>query len=363
MNAYWLRLLLHRKRQQHRGILGITLVEIIVATVTATIVVAATLSAIASIGSSARDERVLTETQRDIEGAMSYITEELKEAVFIYNGDELNNITIPGVGNQPGIEAILGLSANNDREPILVFWKSVFSDAPADCAALANTNVPMAECEELRAERRTFTLVAYFLARGTASNFDGPARIRRYELNKYMTVSDLDLIRTPNYIDPLKESPSFAIWPYDGNGNIAQPVGGAALNLDIVGTDINENTDVLVGSIDEFDNPNIPSADLLICQGNDVAVGDPVLDDIYDEQYNDRYIRTPSDPTITSFFACVRDNLAIESGSQDTVLYLRGNPDGREGFAYDPNNPPSTPLPFVETQVVSRGTANKNFNN
>ena len=359
MRAYWIRLLARLERQRkNRGILGISLVEIIAATVMATLVVSATLSAMVNVGVSARDERILTQTQSDLEGAVDFIVEELKEAVFIYNGNELNSITINGVGTRPGIEAVLGLDTNDDREPVLVFWKSEFTDAPANCAGFSGAQA--AECAELREERRSFTLVAYFIARSPNSVFPGPARIRRYELRKY--INPLTLTRTPGYVDPQKESPAFAIWPYDNDGNIPDPVGGSTLSLDIQNPGINANTSVLVGSIDNFTNPNISEADLPICQGNDVAVGDPALDDIYNEQYNNRYIRTPTSP-VTSFFACVRDNLAIESGSQDTVLYVRGNPDGREGFVYDPNNPTPTPLPFVETQVVSRGTADKNFNN
>ncbi|MEO0947962.1 MAG: hypothetical protein AAFY11_07435 [Cyanobacteria bacterium J06641_5] len=364
MNAYWLRILLRLERQQHQSILGITLVEVIAATVMATLVVAATLSAIVNIAGASRDERVFTETQTDLESAVDFIVEELKEAVFIYNGDELDRINVLGAGNQPGIREVLGLEGNADLVPILVFWKSEFSDAPtaATCAGFAGAQA--AECLELREERRTFTFVAYLLDRNGSPLFPGQTRIRRFELEKY--INPLTLNRTPNYVDPLKESPAFAIWPYDRDGNVADPVGGAALNLDIPGQ-INDDpmidttTPVLVDFIDDFDNPDITDADLPICQGNDVAVGDADLDDIYNEQYNDRYIRTPADPTVTSFFACVRDNLAIESGSQDTVLYLRGNPNGREGFRLNPNSP--TPLPFVETQVVSRGTADKNFNN
>lgn len=369
MNSHWSHSIWRYARRRSRRALGATLLEVLVATFMSVIVVSALLSGITSIGTATRDERVLAEAQNELEAAVSFITDELKEAVFIYNGGELVNISIDGT-DRPGVEQILGLNGNNNREPVLVFWKSesipydgTGPDVPteADCNGLSGA--ARNECSELRVERRSYTLVAYILDKTPSTAFEGPARIRRYELRKYQNNQnriDVTADRTPGYVDPQKESPAFAIWPYDSDGN---PAGGAAVNLNIQSPNINANAPVLVDYIDDFTNPDIAAADLPICEGNDVTVGDAALDDAYNDLYNDRYIRTPQEAAttpagITSFFACVRlVNPFAEQGNQDTVVYLRGNPDGRDGYRFNPDG--AAPLPSVTTQVVSRGTTNK----
>ncbi len=365
MKSYWVRLFLRYARQSHLNRpAGVTLLELLAAIIMSALVVSGLLAAVVNLGQSTRDERILAQTQSEIEAAATFISDELREAVNIYTADELATIQVGGT-DLPGIESILGIADNlNDNlEPILVFWKSetipydgTGPDVPtADfCADGSLTTAQRNECIELRAERRSYTLVAYILDNRDSETFEGPARIRRYQLRKYSDPSSLT--REPGYVDPLKESRSFIAWPYDINGMSLQamPIPSA----DVTGAP------VLVDYIDDFTNPNINNANLPICMDADVAGGSPDFQAFQD--FGGDYIRTPdvaqSAPVqITSFFACVRDvNPFTEDGSQDTVFYIRGNPDGREGFRFNPQGP--TPLPSVQVQTASFGTVDKIIN-
>lgn len=338
---------------------GFTLLEVIVAALMSTIVVSATLLGLVNLGQASRDERVLNQSQSEIELALDFIGDELNEAVFIYNGNQLQTNSVNGM---PGIEANLGIAGNNDLEPVLVFWKSESIpyegsslDIPtqADCDALPPGTQLSFTCNELIRERRSYTLVAYLLDTSNNATFEGEARIRRFELRKYTDPSTL--ARSDGYIDPRKESASFESWPYDDNGVLIPAVGTITVN--------GNTAPVLVDYIDDptnadFGDPTDPmNAQLPVCEGNDVGVGNPGLDAAFDQLYNNRYIRTPQGAN-TSFFACVRTvNEELEQGNQDTILYIRGNPDGLEGYRYNPQG--ATPLPSVQTQVVSRGTIDK----
>ena len=364
--AYWVGLLLwSARRSQAKSALGVTLLEVIAATLMATIAVSAMLLGLVNFGQASRDERVLNRTQSEIEIALDFIGDELNEAVFVYNGQQLDTNLINGM---PGIEANLGLDGNDNLEPVLVFWKSepipYEGTGPgiptaATCAGFAVGTADRFTCDELRIERRSYTLVAYLLDTAQNATFQGQARIRRFELRKYADNGqariDVMADRTPGYVDPQKESSTFESWPYDDNGNLVAVAGAITVN--------GNNAPVLVDFIDDPGNPDFgdptdpANARLPICEGNDVGVGDPGLDDAFNQLYNNRYIRTPQDLN-TSFFACVRTvNEELEEGNQDTVLYIRGNPDGRDGYRFNPNG--ATPLPSVQTQVVSRGTVDK----
>ena len=306
---------------------GLTLTELLVTIIIASIVFTGLLSAVVELMQTDQREAIRTQTQQEMQMALDYIADDLRESVYIYDSFERD----PGTNDDDLTNFLPDFGAN--VTPVLAFWKAEAIDdeeLPGEedesveerCADFA-TDALRAECQALQLRRRAYSLVIYLQSTRPSDTWEGKSRIMRYQLPMYTDSENLE--RSDGFVDPA-DNRNFPTWP-NRDGRTLQatrpslPVGGPP---------------VLVDFVDDPMNPSVE--DLPPCRSN--------------------YTRLPNDDNSTdlvennSFFACVRNvgnNLGL---NQDIVLYLRGNAEerglGGEGF-----------LPTLQTQVTLRGVIDK----
>lgn len=346
---------LARKPSKSTTAKGFTLIELITVTAMSSIVFGGLLYVLSTVVRANERERAETETQREMKLALEFIAEELREAVYIYNNEELVNRPI---GTTNGV--LDHLDPDDDLGTvILAFWKpeivAAFPtnfDTTAECNnVFAGNNAGITECRQLLTRGRTYSLVVYLYDESAGGVWGDVPVIRRAVLRKYnsgagMDLSGLgnDLPRNTGYIDPVENGVTFQTWPYAGNfNNQTEP-----FPIDNNPSGVN-NAFVLVDSVDRSDTSG-SLTNLLDCDNLDLFTDDDNngIDDVED------YIRTPQDTNVNSFYTCVRQ-LDAGQGNQDTALYLRGNP----AFKTSAVNLDSSPTPSVQTRVISRGVYQK----
>jgi prepilin-type N-terminal cleavage/methylation domain-containing protein len=330
----WKKLIFPSKKKKTNQ--GFTLTELLVAILMSSIIIIPLLALMFGLLQDNQKEMAFSETQQEMKRALNYISNELKEAVFVYNGTQLDGL----VNYLPNFDA-------NTTTPILAFWKvdpvpyNQNDSIPDDCNSnkvnsvndgVVNSPRDRAECANLRIERRSYTLVVYLQSTdNTAGNWKGKSRILRYQLRKFSDMKNLTgnnadiLTRHTGYVDPRSES-NFVNWPKDleqVNLQNARPV--------IITT----NPPNLATLVDFVDLPtNDPTTNLPTCQTD--------------------YVRSPSSADFKSFFACVRNPLVGQSNfNQDVFLYLRGNSEGKYGEGG------TASLPTLQTQVLVKGVIEK----
>jgi hypothetical protein len=292
------------------------------------------------------------ETQREMQMAIDYISTDIREAVYVYDGVCLQGGNYQ-VGGQQIPNQCSNLFANNqiinhDRlapngVPILAFWKleTLPDDLKDACADDPQTEVEDQVVPCLSG--RTYSLIIYYLSRNDPQNepWQGKARILRYELSKYTNNGNL----VNGYTDPTQET-TFSNWPI---GTANQSPG------------ISDPTPVtLVDFVDDRAMANIPE---LTADGGNPNVQCP-----------NQYTLTPADGTLQNFgfagmrnfYACVRipeqalsvqgqNQANVNSFNQKVILFLRGNALGKAGVdSYNEGF-----LPAIATQVLNRGVRNK----
>lgn len=277
-----------------------------------------------------RRELALEEVQGNMQRAMDYIADDLREAVYVYP-------TPTVITNQ--LDDLNG-ELTGDDVPVLAFWRPDPIDAnlPADCSTEGANEE---ECTLLKARRATYSLVVYY-QRAQYGVWEGQSVIKRYELNQYVDLGT-DYTETDGYADPITATgTNFETWT-KAAGETADGV-----------------SSVLVDYVDEL----LPAAaagsevdcQALINQSNSQLTTAAVADE---------YVLVPStaDPG-TSFFACVRDpnpsDPLAEANSragQDVYVFLRGDA-GAAAANVQPASEASR-LPTLETQVLVRGVINK----
>jgi prepilin-type N-terminal cleavage/methylation domain-containing protein len=106
---------MRRMMQRSRGF---TLIELLMAMLITTIIVGTLLSFVVNITETDRTEQAKSESQGEVQTALSYISNDLQEAVYIYNADTL------GLDSPNGIKDQLPTFTNST--PVLVFWKRLY---------------------------------------------------------------------------------------------------------------------------------------------------------------------------------------------------------------------------------------------
>lgn len=173
---------------------GFTLIELLVAMILAALVIAPLLGFMVNILDSDRKEQAKSASEQEIKDALDYISQDLAQAVYIYDNDGLknNSTTNPvtsGIKNQipplaTGSAAVGCDPATTNCVPILVLWKR--SALPK---ALPTVNNPPANyctttpnnCNDAT----VYSLVAYYLIKDlTPSNtWSRSARVGRFEIS------------------------------------------------------------------------------------------------------------------------------------------------------------------------------------
>lgn len=322
LNQFWV---LSPKRK----LAGFTLIELLLAMAIGSIAISLLLALITRLLRTDQQESVRNATQSEMQMALNYISQDMREATYVYDGSCIQgHADIPATtANEycPGLVNHITIPANS--VPILAFWK--LDPLPRQCQT--PTNQTAALCGPFLLAGRTPTLVVYFLRRYQSSDasagWRGQARITRYELDQF-TVSNGNLTPTSGYVNPNSNGTSYRTWP-------RRQVNGTWTNdLQTIPLD-SSNPLVLVDFVDAGINGSNPVCDAQYTASPHISTDAQIA-------------------AVKSFYACVRNTANQQSGlNQDVLVYLRGNALGRQGN-YDDGF-----FPTLQTQVLGRGVVGK----
>jgi prepilin-type N-terminal cleavage/methylation domain-containing protein len=319
--------LLKKNRQtipRHKKISGFTLLELLVSMLVAGIIVSGLLYVIVELLQINRREAALDQTQRDMQRALNYVTDDIREAVYIYD----DPASVAGTGKLDDLPS---------GTPILAFWRPVPIETLPSCAPWSTSGTsPDAgkfdQCQVLAIRQAGYSLVVYVQKGRTSSDviWRGASRIVRYELDKYKGALT-SLTITPGYQDPTTPGVGFDDWEKKD------------------GETTEGTSTVLVDFVDS------PTASVSVAPSQSCT------------NLGANYKVVPSTATAvttnTSFFGCVRDPGGEDdngsNSNQDVYLFLRGNAvDGAQGTVNAFSD--SSSLPTLQTRVLMRGVVNKN---
>lgn len=314
--------------QRHRS-KGFTLVELLTAALIGSIAISGLLATVTRLLRTDRQESVRSETQREMQIALDFISQDLRESVYVYQGECLlgraddagtTNVNefCPGVVNH-----ILDPLPTNSL-PVLAFWR--LKPLPGECPNPAPVAPATDLCREFRIAGRTFSLVVYFLTNQSNPNWQGEARITRYELDQFRVNNNV-LELTPGYVNPVQAGTNFRLWPFATNA------AGTLANQQAQRPPVS-SPDVLVDFVDGTAPQNVePCANAVEITPSAAA------------------LTTYGFTGVRNFYGCVRSQTT--GANQDITLYLRGDASGRRG-GYVVNF-----LPALRTQVLGRGVVDK----
>ena len=283
------------KFDQNYQVKGMTMIELLVGTIIAFIVITPLMGMVIGLLNDDQRESAKANTEEEIQSALDYIAEDVSQALYIYVNQKPNPITTGAP-----IDEIKSLKDNgflpntgtpNNEKPVLVFWKRklVEDSVPVDSAVLPKDCTPTT-CNDTY----VLSLVSYQLLPETddksiwcqPSGSTCPSRIVRYEISDglaksdgtYYTKDDLGTDENPNLRSYWKGSKDNL--PYNPDFTLSKPlenVTDAATIADVTQT-------VLVNYIQDFKLDDSSTNDLakLTIQGNALrrndanAVCDPI---------------------------------------------------------------------------------------
>jgi len=353
MKRFLLRFWLQRfRRTPHRWNAGFTLIELLVVTLVGSLIMLSLLALINELLLVDRNEAVRLETNREMQLALDYMAEEVREATYIYTGHCLmaqadasnpalrcDDVNSRAIGNPTGGILPNAIASANDI-PVLAFWKQnpLPEDLRDDCRNNANHLVggEPAPCTI----GSSYALVVYALSTDNPGGiWRGGARIKRYVLTEFNADGSA---RTPGYANPTQNNNNFIEWPYAA---VAGPVDGA-----------NANAPVLVDFVDDWRCPdgtrgaagatacadgtpiNIP-ANLSCPDGYSISPHPSAFNNVGADLNG-----------LRSFYACISPPRVGQY--QEAILYLQGSTRGRTGGGLAPRD---GSLTMLQTRVMARG--------
>ncbi|MCC3439764.1 MULTISPECIES: hormogonium polysaccharide secretion pseudopilin HpsC [unclassified Microcoleus] len=188
-----LRLILKSQHQRNRSEpdkteKGMTLIELLIGTVMAFLIITPMLSFVVDMLNTDRREQVKSNTEQDIQAAVDFIAQDLSQAIYIYDGKGINDIKAQ-------------LPANDaNKIPILVFWKRQQVKNAVPISAVSPNGGKPSECKITPGattgidcnDTYVRSLVAYYQIKETKVDSiwcqpssginDCPTRIERYEI-------------------------------------------------------------------------------------------------------------------------------------------------------------------------------------
>lgn len=214
-----LKLILHTqlKRQLNKKNSGFTLIELLVGLILAGLVITPVMSFMINILDTSRREEAKAASEQEVQSALDYIAQDLRQAVYIYNATGLDNSSrtypgISGIKDQIPPEASVPGCVNNPPNdicvPVLVFWKRDIRTVPVP------NEVNQVQSREAVRRNNTldtfvYSLIAYYLVKGNAPNetWSNAARIARFQIT--------DGVRNSNNTNSYIESPSPGFRSFD----------------------------------------------------------------------------------------------------------------------------------------------------
>ena len=328
------RWLLSQKRPQHR--MGFTLIELLISLVVSSLVVSTLLYIVVELVSLDNQEARLDQVQLDMRRAMDYITNDLQEAVYVYDDPAQISTQLAADPNFPD---------GTGTVPVLAFWRiDPIEENIPDCATAFSSDVAKkGECEVLKIRQAAYTLVVYAQKENNGnSNWPGQSRIVRYQLPRYSALSTLT--ENSGYRDPTDSTDvnaSFESWQADGT-----PAGSAAVLVDFVAA---PNTGLARSPLSDSGSA---------CSSYGADTGG--------SNFYSVVPTTATTTTNTSFFACVRnpdpdnDVTTVDRTNQDVYLFLRGAAQSASS-PLDYGYSESSSLPILESQVLVKGIIDKDI--
>ncbi|MEG3849250.1 hormogonium polysaccharide secretion pseudopilin HpsC [Microcoleus sp. herbarium19] len=350
-----LRLLLKNQHPQNRypqaqTEKGMTLIELLIGTVMAFLIITPMLAFVVDMLNTDRREQVKTNTEQDIQAAVDFIAQDLSQAIHIYD----NNTTT-------GIPALIEgqfIPTGADRTPILVFWKrqiirsaipadNTVTPQPSDCPTDPQPGQPRV-CDDTY----VLSLVAYYQITDNLpiwcqpSGLPCPTRIARYQIQdglenkKSLTTGQLytqfragqTRHRAYNAGNPATNAPAF---------DITRP----EQNVTRGGANFDEPPEVLVNYIDHTPKP--------LSGGNECAnaLGNPAVTSAGggSTPIGEGTLKI-TDPDTNSFYACVDTSRNIAR------VTIRGNSLRRLQNSNVPSSPENSAFfPTASVQVQGLG--------
>ncbi len=309
---------------------GFTLIELIVAMVLAVLVITPLLTFMVNIMDNDNKEQAKAASEQEIQSTLDYISQDLEQAVYIYDADGLNNISSngsnPGIKDQiPPLASALNCGSTTlSCVPVLVFWKRNFQQGVVPVTVNGNT---------LYNDTFVYSLVAYYLIQGTSDDsvtWSNAARIGRFEIRDGVTdpANPTNADGTPRYITP--PNPGFQLF-----------------NLTLTGQSLKAKMDLW---------QKTPQAAYTYPPDNTVTMVDYI-----DQSTTGITIANCPQPKqvpatlVGGFYACV------DSSTTSAQIYIRGNALARLTTAvptYSPSQ--SIYFPTASIQIKGRGLLNTN---
>ncbi|UIE38793.1 PilW family protein [Leptodesmis sichuanensis] len=347
---------------------GFTLTELLVSMIIGAFLVALLLGFVVEVTQNNQQDAARSQVQQDMQAAMDYITQDLREAVFVYNGDCLQGNGTPTSTQDlkiicPGVINHIPASMTQDgRVPVLAFWRAerlpkgirdlCSAQAPNldDTDQNNNPSNPLVLAGVPCISGNSYSLVVYALDPSNDGNiWQGKTRIIRYKLSQFTDSATTANDQTPGYVNPLNSPDStFQQWPY-----------GTRADKSFGSLQTTRPTNSPMALVDFVDDVGAPGVTPNCEEFAPTVVGNPNKDP------ND--IANALSPTNTNnrnraFYACVRNggigNAAPKAGeNQDVLISLVGNVTGQAGFA--PQNDNQERLTPLQTRVLVRGVVNK----
>lgn len=310
----------HKQRSHRLHTVGFTLVELLVAIVISSIVVATLLSFMNNMLNSERREQAKLNAEQEIQTALDFIADDLRAAVYIYDAD--------------GIAAIRSQLPNTktDKVPVLVFWKRTFIPKDTQVVTTNGTSTRVGcltnisgtnTCNER--DYFVYSLVTYYLIKDQDYTWSNAARVGRFELQDGIK----DPTNSTKYLT--NPAPGFKLFDLTLPGTIKDKMN--AWRKDSTNYDLRRNR--IITLVDYIDHSNVaiplpncekisPNAQLVPAEGN-----------------------TANPLKIYSFYACV------DSAKTLAQVYLRGNALARLNQDNTYSSSQSAYFPTVSVQVKS----------
>lgn len=293
---------------------GFTLIELLVGIIISALVLLPLLGFMINIMETDRKEQAKTASEQEVQAALNYISRDLDQAIFIYDGYGLDQIKTSLPNNVPG------------GTPVLVFWKRNFLEKALPIKdKSANDCKPKSPGGDNCDDGFVYSLVSYYLIQDpgcTDPAWSCTARIGRVELKDKLK----DQNNNPDNILPdYQRSEGFTVFnlspadPNLANSTLEQKMNVWPTNpTDPAVGDINKNpTQILIDYIDQTPidaNKDVPQAS---CPP--AARTGTWPDGTAESNTPYLYQQVPSTVKQSSFYACV------DSEKTTAQVFIRGN--------------------------------------
>lgn len=276
---------------------GFTLIELLVALAIAFLVITPLMLLMLGIMNTDRQEQAKATTEQEIQAALDYISRDLQQAVYIYDGTGVN-----------AIKDELPNADSTDRVPVLVFWKR----------ELRNQVLPVNNGNN---DTFVYSLVAYFLVKDNNTNWKG-ARITRWQISDGVASNSDQGVTCPGYsgtyVSGYCPDSGYAPFNLDGIGTLEEKMNKwerldsytVKENDKDVKKDVSTSSPIVL--VDALDPTTTNAPAKIACDDNNSATNNDTTRMLVAPDINDT-----SD--LTSFYACVD---RINTTAQ---VFIRGN--------------------------------------